>query len=49
MHDIATMSAYSCAVLYSFVAAFLERDPRMVERKKPGQEGARRKFQWVKR
>lgn len=28
---------------------FLSRDPRMKERKKPGQKGARRKFQWVKR
>ncbi len=28
---------------------FLTRDPRMNERKKYGQEGARRKFQWVKR
>ena len=28
---------------------FLTRDPRMKERKKYGQEGARRKFQWVKR
>jgi small subunit ribosomal protein S9 len=27
----------------------LVRDPRMVERKKPGQEKARRKFAWVKR
>jgi small subunit ribosomal protein S9 len=27
----------------------LRRDPRMVERKKPGQKGARKKFQWVKR
>jgi len=27
----------------------LKRDPRMVERKKPGQKGARAKFQWVKR
>lgn len=27
----------------------LERDPRMVERKKPGQKKARKKFQWVKR
>ncbi|MFA5060199.1 MAG: 30S ribosomal protein S9 [Candidatus Omnitrophota bacterium] len=27
----------------------LSRDPRMKERKKPGQKGARRKFQWVKR
>jgi small subunit ribosomal protein S9 len=28
---------------------FLRRDPRMKERKKPGQKGARKKFQWVKR
>src|SRR3989338_5467530 len=28
---------------------FLTRDSRMKERKKPGQKGARRKFQWVKR
>ena len=28
---------------------FLTRDPRMKERKKYGQKGARRKFQWVKR
>ena len=27
----------------------LRRDPRMKERKKPGQKGVRRKFQWVKR
>jgi small subunit ribosomal protein S9 len=27
----------------------LLRDPRQVERKKPGQKGARRKFQWVRR
>ncbi len=27
----------------------LRRDDRMKERKKPGQKGARRKFQWVKR
>ncbi len=30
-------------------AEFLSRDPRMKERKKPGQKGARKKFQWVKR
>ena len=30
-------------------AKLLSRDPRMKERKKPGQKGARRKFQWVKR
>ncbi|MBF0387684.1 MAG: 30S ribosomal protein S9 [Candidatus Omnitrophica bacterium] len=29
--------------------ACLTRDSRMKERKKPGQKGARRKFQWVKR
>ena len=28
---------------------FLTRDPREKERKKPGQKGARKKFQWVKR
>lgn len=30
-------------------AGLLRRDPRMVERKKPGQPGARRKFQFSKR
>jgi len=30
-------------------SACLTRDSRMKERKKPGQKGARRKFQWVKR
>ncbi|MCX5681769.1 MAG: 30S ribosomal protein S9 [Candidatus Omnitrophica bacterium] len=30
-------------------AKYLSRDPRMKERKKPGQKGARKKFQWVKR
>jgi small subunit ribosomal protein S9 len=29
--------------------ALLQRDARMVERKKPGQRKARAKFQWVKR
>ncbi len=29
--------------------AMLTRDSRMKERKKPGQKGARKKFQWVKR
>ncbi|MCP4650914.1 MAG: 30S ribosomal protein S9 [PVC group bacterium] len=28
---------------------FLTRDPRMKERKKPGQKGARARFQWTKR
>lgn len=30
-------------------AGLLKRDPRIVERKKPGQEKARKKFAWVKR
>ena len=30
-------------------SACLTRDSRMKERKKPGQKGARKKFQWVKR
>jgi len=30
-------------------AGCMTRDDRMKERKKPGQKGARRKFQWVKR
>ncbi len=30
-------------------AGYLSRDPRRVERKKPGQAKARKKFQWVKR
>jgi len=30
-------------------AILLRRDPRMKERQKPGQKGARKKFQWVKR
>ena len=28
---------------------YLTRDPRKKERKKPGQKGARKKFQWTKR
>ena len=28
---------------------FLTRDPRMKERKKPGQKGARARYQWTKR
>lgn len=30
-------------------ASLLTRDARMKERQKPGQKGARKKFQWVKR
>jgi ribosomal protein S9 len=31
------------------LAGYLTRDNRQVERKKPGQPKARKKFQWVKR
>ena len=31
------------------LAGLLKQDPRKRERKKPGQEGARRKFTWKKR
>jgi small subunit ribosomal protein S9 len=31
------------------MAGFLTRDPRMVERKKPGRPGARKRFQFSKR
>jgi ribosomal protein S9 len=27
----------------------IQRDPRMVERKKPGRKKARKQFQWIKR
>ena len=41
---------HSFATHHGILAAtFLKRDPRMVERKKPGQKKARKKFQWVKR
>ncbi|MCG2676187.1 30S ribosomal protein S9, partial [bacterium] len=30
-------------------AGLLTRDPRMKERKKYGQKGARKRFQWTKR
>ncbi len=30
-------------------AGYLTRDPRMKERQKPGQKGARKRFQWTKR
>ena len=44
-------SKQTCPIYFlsflSFVAAgLLTRDPRRRERKKPGQEGARRKFTW---
>lgn len=38
------MGAFLC-----FLAGLLTPDPRVKERKKPGQEGARRKFTWKKR
>ena len=31
------------------LAGMLERDPRVVERKKPGKAKARKSFTWVKR
>lgn len=34
---------------FAFTAGLLTRDRRNKERKKPGQEGARRKFTWKKR
>jgi hypothetical protein len=33
----------------SFAVGMIHRDPRMVERKKPGQKKARKQFQWVRR
>lgn len=36
-------------MLFLFSAGLLSRDARKVERKKPGQKKARKKFQWVKR
>ena len=40
-----------CEINAEFLKAkgLMRRDPRMVERKKPGQPGARRKFQFSKR
>lgn len=54
-------AAYHCSSLKCHFACFhhclcrfsaenlLYRDPRNVERKKPGQKKARKKYQWVKR
>ena len=36
-------------VSFYAAAGLLTADPRVRERKKPGQEGARRKFTWKKR
>lgn len=36
-------------VVSSFAERCLTRDIREVERKKPGQKKARKKYQWVKR
>lgn len=38
-----------CSHLSDFKAGLLTQDKRFKERKKPGQEGARRKFTWKKR
>lgn len=40
---------YSIYFLFLISAGLLSRDWRSRERKKPGQEGARRKFTWKKR
>jgi small subunit ribosomal protein S9 len=40
---------FSMPYLTKHTAGMLTRDPRMVERKKPGKAKARRSFQWVKR
>lgn len=36
-------------IFFRSTAGLLTQDPRRRERKKPGQEGARRKFTWKKR
>ena len=43
--DLTTFFVLLCMV----IAGCITRDMRVVERKKPGQYGARKKFQWVKR
>ncbi len=50
-HGIARALAHNDETNISVLRAngFLTRDPRMVERKKFGQKGARRKFQFSKR
>lgn len=45
--SLALMSEYNKKIMKK--AGFLTRDPRMVERKKPGQPKARKKFQFSKR
>lgn len=46
---ILTNNSKQMGVFLCFVAGLLTLDPRVKERKKPGQEGARRKFTWKKR
>ncbi|KAF9603765.1 hypothetical protein IFM89_037851 [Coptis chinensis] len=46
--DLVT-TKYRAPGLISITIGFLTRDPRMVERKKPGKAKARKSFQWVKR
>lgn len=42
-------SSFSRLCVFSPAAGLLTPDPRVRERKKPGQEGARKKFTWKKR
>lgn len=45
----AIMLYFTDMLLVCWLAGFLTRDPRVVERKKPGKAKARKSFQWVKR
>jgi len=50
MHNInLLMTHFSPVSKCAPAAGLLTPDPRVRERKKPGQEGARRKFTWKKR
>lgn len=51
-HILSHCGLQLCMHIFSFCCSadqLLKRDPRMVERKKPGQAKARKKFTWVKR
>jgi small subunit ribosomal protein S9 len=43
------LTPFLSLLLCMMLAGCITRDMRVVERKKPGQYGARKKFQWVKR
>ena len=47
--SLATVLVDSSSAIYMKKAGYLTRDPRMVERKKPGQPKARKRFQFSKR